>query len=405
MSEHHANIRPRLALLCILALVTSLCACAGKRTESALPRVAGQFTSGDGSPLTDEGLARLAVGADYMLLGERHDNAADHAAQAFFLQTIARSGIRPAVGLEMLPRTGLAKELRQYANGVLPLQELAVALNWSKNWGFDFTLYRPIFETAREYGLPVYGLNIPNAVRTAFSRKGEDGLTKAQKRQLPERIIPPLPEQREMLAEWYKHHSAVIKGMRGSKAGAAASQTIPVAQEEGQAAFERFLRVQSLWDSTMAEEAHRLRIRTGRPVAVIAGGGHVERGWGIAHRLSLLDPGARILLVMPFSGEAPDPSHADIFFYSPIQPRGGYGITLSQERDRIRAARVRPDSPAARAGLKNGDIILAAGDTPLKTPADLHKAALNARNQRQPLPLRVERAGRILILHISGEPI
>lgn len=381
--------RPRCPFPLLLAFLVCLSGCAGKQTEISPSHEPGQFITADGALLSPDDLASLAREADYLLIGERHDNAADHAAQAAFLAAIAQRGIRPVVGLEMLPRSRFAAELERFIQGSLPLDSLPTALDWENSWGFDFALYSPVFAVAREYHLPVYGLNIPHNIRAAFSRKGPKGLTAKEKAQLPKRIIPPLAEQEAALSEFYLSHSAMLMHRKS-----ATSAPHP-ARHDTASGLERFLLVQSLWDSTMAEEAFLLRARTGRPVAVLAGAAHVERGWGIAHRLSLLDPGARVLLILPFSGERPDPASADIFFYSPQRPRTGYGITLEQRQGALVAKAVIPESPAARAGLMPGDILLAAGSVSLNSPADLHRAAMDARARKEPLHLRVERDGTI----------
>jgi uncharacterized iron-regulated protein len=402
----------------LLAFLICFGGCAGKQTETSPSHEPGQFITADGSLLSPADLASLAGEADYLLIGERHGNAVDHAAQAAFLAAIAHRGIRPVVGLEMLPRSRFAAELERFAQGSLPLDSLPAALDWENSWGFDFALYSPVFVVAREHHLPVYGLNIPHDIRAAFSRKGSKGLTAKEKAQLPKRIIPPLAEQKAALSEFYRSHSAMLAHSKNENVPATAAITKPAlhpamgdvaadanmaeqvrgirpATQGAASGLERFLLVQSLWDSTMAEEAFLLRARTGRPVAVLAGAAHVERGWGIAHRLSLLDPNARVLLILPFSGKEPDPESADIFFYSPRRSRTGYGITLAQRQGVLVTKAVSPESPAAQAGLMPGDILLAAGSVSLNSPADLHRAAVDARARKAPLHLRVERDGSI----------
>ena len=406
MPEHHASPllpglpRPhflrRLAALFLLGLLACLGGCAAQQTGTRLEP--GQFTAGDGSPISRAALAARARAADYILIGERHDNPTDHAAQTVFLKNATAHGIRPVLGLEMLPRSRFTPTLEQYAQGLIPLEKLSTALDWTNSWGFDFSLYSPVFIAAREQAVPVYGLNIAHDIRAAFSRKGRDELSAKEKAQLPEYVIPPPPEQREMLSAFYRQHSAMAERAKSRKKTAPAqirADSAKAANANPAAGFERFLLTQSLWDSTMAEEAARLRARTGKPVIVLAGVGHVEHGWGIAHRLSILDPGARVLLIMPFSGEKPDSASGDIFYYSPRQPHGGYGIRIAQRRSALVAEAVVPDSPAARAGLEPGDLLLfaGAGAVPLRSPADLHRAALEARDKKQPLRLRVERKG------------
>lgn len=310
-----------LAALLLLFLVLCLGGCAGKEPGRPLgeERIPGQYTAGGGRPLSEAELAARMRGVSYILIGERHDKAADHAAQAALLESAAQQGIRPVLGLEMLPRSRFTPELEDYIAGALSLEQLPSALDWGRSWGFDFSLYSPVFAAARQQSLPIHGLNIPHELRAAFSRKGYKGLSAGEKAQMPKLLIAPLPEQRERLKAFYKTHSAMLTQARlkKEKARKAAAALTPAREKERLAGFERFLRVQSLWDSTMAEEAVRLRARTGRPVFILAGVGHVERGWGIAHRLSILDPGARTLLVMPFSGAGPEPLTGDIFYYSP----------------------------------------------------------------------------------------
>jgi len=60
---------------------------------------------------------------------------------------------------------------------------------------------------------------------------------------------------------------------------------------------------------------------------------------------------------------------------------------------------VLPDSPAQRAGLQPGDVVLAIGGQPVFTPEDLVEA-IRAR-PGQPLPMTVERDGRTLALTIT----
>ncbi len=67
----------------------------------------------------------------------------------------------------------------------------------------------------------------------------------------------------------------------------------------------------------MAEKAVSLRESSGHPVVILAGGGHVEHGWGIARRLKVLDPQSKITTIMPWRGDEFYPTAADSFFYAP----------------------------------------------------------------------------------------
>lgn len=412
------------AFLCCLLLLVGGCSV----KQAPAPYAQGQFVLPDGRGLRYGELAALAQKADYILVGETHDSKTDHLAQAALLRLVAGSGQRPSLGLEMLPHSRFSTPLREFSSGTISLDDLPEALEWKRSWGYDFTLYRPVFEAAGHYGIPIYGLNIEHDIRRAVSRKGLQGVSREEKKGLPSRIIEPLPEQKEDLAEFFLTHSAMLsrskdrqaqdvnasgKGppprpsssprtgenepmvlpvsVRGQKDGREAEMILPVSL---QGPFERFLLVQSLWDSTMAEQAAAARKKGGGPLVVLAGGGHVAKGHGIAHRLAAFDPGARVLSVMPFSGERPEAEEADVFYYSPPQERPGYGITFAGGEGPPRIAAVDSGSRAANAGLKAGDVIMRADGKAVTTPLDLHKAAREAVSQGKNLTVTVEREGK-----------
>ena len=82
--------------------------------------------------------------------------------------------------------------------------------------------------------------------------------------------------------------------------------------------FNRFVAIQSLWDTHMAERAVHLRYSHNAQVLVLAGEGHVSFGHGIGFRLSQLAPSFSRLSFLPWRGEkALDPSASDLFFYCP----------------------------------------------------------------------------------------
>lgn len=55
------------------------------------------------------------------------------------------------------------------------------------------------------------------------------------------------------------------------------------------------------------------------------------------------------------------------------QPRGFFGIGLAESKKGVRVTTVLPDSPAAKAGLKRGDVIREVGGKSVATMADVHK--------------------------------
>ena len=121
----------------------------------------GVFLDRTGRPLAGIDLPRSVVPYDYILVGESHPSACDHAAQAAVLAALLDAGQRPAIGLEMVDVTR-QELLASFAAGKLAVADLPRALDWEKNWGFSFSLYAPIFELAARHSLPVYALNLPS---------------------------------------------------------------------------------------------------------------------------------------------------------------------------------------------------------------------------------------------------
>jgi uncharacterized iron-regulated protein len=289
-------------LLAAAALLAA--ACAGPHREARrLSGVddlrPGEFLVPGRGRLSAPEVAAALGEARYVLVGESHGNACDHRAQARVLAVLAGAGRPPVVGLEQVDVTR-QPVLGRFARGELDLEALPDALDWQERWGVPFARYRPIFETVRGDRLPVVALNLPSDLVREFGEKGADGLPPDRRELLPRAILPPPPEQEARLREAFRahHHSG----------------TGP----DGEDPLARFARVQSLWDTAMATRAVEAAGTLGAPVVLLAGTGHVERGWGIEHRLARLDPGAAVVSILPWRGTgAPDPAAADLFFYCP----------------------------------------------------------------------------------------
>lgn len=322
-------------------------------------------------PIDRAALLERAENADYILVGEGHTSRCDHEAQATVLRWLATSRQSgPAVALEMV---GMDRQpgLDLFNRGTLSAHDASVVLDWERSWGHDFLAYGPVFSEAARHRLPLYAANLPPGAARAYGRGGAEALDPAHRKYLPERIIQAGEPQREDLREVFEHHAAMMQdrpegngtmdspdARNGTADVAERSETgaIPetprddVRPEEGEeskpvveesladgagkdeepsgkdteAMFERFITVQSLWDTVMAENAVHIRRREGAPVVVLAGSGHVDYGWGIALRLAVLDPEAEVLLVAPWrrhpAEQPPAEDVSDVYFYCPLPP-------------------------------------------------------------------------------------
>jgi len=174
------------------------------------------------------------------------------------------------------------------------------------------------------------------------------------------------------------------------------------AEDRAPFAMEGFLLIQSLWDNKMAESAVRAHERYKRPVVVLAGSGHVERGWGIAERLKAFDPEGEVLSVVPWRGQAGlGPSVSDVFFYCPQFHKSRLGFSLEFLEQGAVVTEVEPDSKAFVAGVQKNDIILTAQEMAVTDLWVLHKAAIKAKKENSPLEITVLRQDRGVILMIE----
>ncbi len=399
------------AWLLALALAGGLGGCAGKKAPAA-PQAARPLPeallTASGEPLSPAAFAADIARADYILVGEEHPNPCDHLAQAGLIRRLAASGVRPAVGLEMVP-ADRQDVLDAFNAGKLAVADLPAALSWKTTWGYPFALYAPIFEAAREYGLPVFALNAPAGLARKAGRVGLENLPPAERATLPGAVVAPDPAQVEELRELFSSHAAMREKAATKAAEAKGKPKKTPAPDFGRDRFADFTTVQALWDTQMAARAVLARALTGRPVVVVAGGGHVERGWGIAKRLRYFEPRSRLATVMPWrGGDGPDRALAGSFYACPAMHKSRLGLTLSQEvsdagpdgAGNLLVTAVVPDSPAAKAGLLAGDAVTAAGGHPATHLAVLHTAAIEAAKAGEPLRLTVSRAGETLDIAI-----
>ncbi len=338
--------------------------------------------------LEDSAFAALAAEADYILVGEGHGVECDHLVQARIVEALASTDRKPALGLEMVGEDR-QPVLDRFNSGELGLEELPAALDWSETWGHPFSLYEPVFDAARAGGVSAFALNVPPKVVRAYSDKGPDGLAAAQRKWLPQAILLPGPEQRATLRQEFERHREAMPGKKARRFD-----------------LERFFRVQSLWDTKMAERAAAVRRELDRPLLVLAGSFHVERGWGIAYRLQTLDPGARILLVGPWRGPQqgkplPDAAEADVFFFCPMSHASRLGFTLEEDKGKVSVVDVEADSRAAKAGFQAGDVLRKVQGEDVEAMYDLHRAALKAREEKRALAILVGRGADTLELRLD----
>lgn len=293
-----------------------------------LPPLALRY--GSGVPAESDDFLAKAGQADYILIGEQHTSAEHHKAQAAVIALLAQNGYSPAIGLEMIPAS-LQSRLNDFNARLVSVESLSDHLDWENVWGFTFADYKPIFSVAEYYNIPVYALNVSQEVIQAIRKEGTPAtIPPRQKSELPPVIQYPTNAQYKKLSSFFKQHASMLMGRSSSptpttnkssitstdaaQTTVAKGQTMPLPKPQrkiqgssqakpktnhGTQALRRFITIQSLWDSAMAYNA----TQTGHagPLVILAGGAHVEYGYGIAHRLAHFAPKAQCLTLMPLS--------------------------------------------------------------------------------------------------------
>jgi uncharacterized iron-regulated protein len=153
--------------------------------KSALPMYALAGEEKLDEPMLWERLASHRA----ICFGEQHDSPAHHYAQRRALEELAtRSAAEHrslGVGFEMFQRP-YQPALTGFVGGSLPEAQFLIDSDYKERWGFDFALYRPLLDKAREFSLEALALNAPKELTRKIGRSGLAQLDAGEKDQLPE---------------------------------------------------------------------------------------------------------------------------------------------------------------------------------------------------------------------------
>jgi uncharacterized iron-regulated protein len=213
----------------------------------------------EGQKLVEPELWDRMAGYRVVCLGEQHDSPQHHYAQRRSIEELARRSAAKqqpfALGFEMF-QTPYQPALTSYASGEASEAQFLADSQYAERWGFDFALYRPLLEAAREQRLPALALNAPRELTRKISRNGLASLEAPERDQLPELDLSN--------AEHRAYFDAAMQG-----------HPMP----EGAPRMDDMYAVQVVWDETMADAAARW-LATAGPSArllIFAGSGHCHR--------------------------------------------------------------------------------------------------------------------------------
>ncbi len=194
-------------------------------------------------------------------VGERHDEPSDHAVQYSILKELHRYEPSLAIGMEMF-QVPFQQPLDEWSAGLIDESVLRRDTEYDQRWGFDFSLYRPILEYARNRGIEVVALNAPRELSYAIAKDGLGSLPPEQAERLPELDLD------------HPEHRALFDA------------EFDVGEHAAEETVEQYYAAQVVWDETMGARVAETLARPAGPAKMIvfAGRVHVKYGLGIPDR-------------------------------------------------------------------------------------------------------------------------
>jgi uncharacterized iron-regulated protein len=294
-------------------------------------------------------------GARVVLVGETHTRMDHHLVQLEILKQSYQKSPKLAIGLEWFQKPFQA-HLDAYVAGEISEREMLHLTGYFERWGYDYRLYRPILQYAREHKIPLIALNASRELQYALSTSGFDDLPAELKAQLPESYDWTDKAYEQRLRSVFEQHP------------------------EYTGEFEDFLRGQLTWDETMAETAvNYLDSNPESRLLIFAGSGHIIYGSGIPDRIK------RRINVEPVSvlvsdGYTPvEENIADFIVLSApqmLEPAGLIGAFLETEGRLLVIREFSEDSAAKDAGMPEGSVIVAVDTNKVENISDFKLAIL-----------------------------
>lgn len=318
-----------------------------------------------GVEMTQDQLIDYISHAKVIYIGEMHTNMKHHQIQLDLIKALEkRFPGKITVGMEMFPRSAQAS-LDEWSRG--DLDKKSFAKIWHTHWQQDLNYYIDIFDYIKNNNIPLLGLNASQEEIGLLSEMGLEEFLKST-RWDPSEFDPLDPYQKQAMEAFFQGHG------------------------HGTKMFDRFYQRMLLWDGTMARailDYFSSENGKDRKMVVLAGGFHVNFGFGIPRRVfkKLPEPYA---IVLPHTVSLPENRSSLLMnvqfpdlplYYADFIWATGYqdledkkvrlGVKIEPSERGVVVLSVSEKSVAERAGLKKGDIITNFGGKPILEPFDL----------------------------------
>lgn len=289
-------------------------------------------------------------------IGETHNRYDHHLNQLAVIRGLHDRGVDFAIGLELFQRP-FQQYLDKYIAGEISEKILLKRSGYYKHWGYDFRLYRPILEYARDNGIEMVALNAPSELVDQVSDNGFDGLSQEWRSQLPEMQVTADASYKRRLQRVFAMH--------------------PHSDKQ----FDKFLQVQILWDEYMADSAASyLREHPDRQLVVLAGSGHVAVDSGIPQRVQRRVAHEYTVLISADAEPIDTVSAEHILLANGDQlPKAGkLGIYIGESAGEVTVRRLLPGRAAGESEeVLPGDLITSIAGELIRSMEDVRLAMLD----------------------------
>ena len=210
-----------------------------------------------GKKIDEKKLFSLIKKSNVIYVGETHTSKESHQIQLEIIKkTYNIKGSKICVGFEMINRT-LQDVLDKYVNLEISEDEFLTQINWEKEWGFDFQLYKPLFDFIRENKLTALAINVPRKIVSKVARTGLEGISEDEKKLIARDI---------KVTNHKKYNDYLKKTFHGH--GENPMNKIMT--------FENYKLAMAVWNESMAERiSDFLKENPNYTVIVIVGNGHI----------------------------------------------------------------------------------------------------------------------------------
>lgn len=312
-----------------------------------------------GLTVSVEQMIDTVSGSRVIYVGETHDNIEAHRVQLEIIRRLQEKFPgRVSVGMEMFRRSA-QDDLDRWHQGTLTDKQFRKLFR--KNWGRGYGLYEPIFEYLKANSIPLIGLKSSRALEQKLRDGGPDQ--------------EGLPEM-DTDDAYHREYSMSLFGGNDTHTGVV---TKPY-------------QMLVMWEESMAETVARFlkdKNNRDRKLVVLAGGFHVQYGYGIPKRAFRRVPHA-YSIILPAVTEIPTelkdremkmksvsvPLYSSDFgwkvsYIVPKPNRIRLGVFLEELENGLKVLKVENGSNAERMNLQKDDVLLSLDGNELADVEDL----------------------------------